>query len=93
MYSMSVVSGVNMLGLFFLPLLLHIPSLREWVDPDCITTICVYSQETHEEMIALDNDAFLKSLEDLGRVSSRPNSKNNWNQEEPIDSQRQSTKV
>ncbi|XP_055341140.1 uncharacterized protein LOC129590134 [Paramacrobiotus metropolitanus] len=36
--------------------------------------------DTHEEMIALDNDAFLKSLEDLGRVStsSRPSSKSNW---------------
>ncbi|OQV20840.1 hypothetical protein BV898_05184 [Hypsibius exemplaris] len=51
----------------------------------------IWPGETHEEMIALDNDAFLKSLEDLGRVNSRPSSKTNWNAGE--DDQRQSTKV
>ncbi|GAU89746.1 hypothetical protein RvY_02257 [Ramazzottius varieornatus] len=50
----------------------------------------IWPGESHEEMTALDNDAFLKSLEDLGRVSSRPSSKTNWNKEED---QRQSTKV
>ena len=54
-------------------------------------TSSVIPQETHEEMIALDNDAFLKSLEDLGRVNSRPSSKTNWNTGE--EDQRQSTKV